>query len=170
MINMIDEDVNLPLVHLGFFCLYWLQYSLNFFIYAARSEQFRKAYSYFLKMVWEWICCSAKNEFTTTTIVCMTKNQRVSKEFVSAVLESLPGKIGYSVINPSEIALNGSLEELKSTVIIIRNHHRNSIPDLSDFESEENVLIKTFTDLNQTQLMEELSHLNKTYLRRRSSV
>ena len=30
------------------FCIYWFQYSLNFFIYAARSEQYRKAYKYFL--------------------------------------------------------------------------------------------------------------------------
>ena len=33
------------------FCVYWLQYSLNFFIYAARSEQYRRAYLFFLKEV-----------------------------------------------------------------------------------------------------------------------
>lgn len=56
LINTINEDATLPELHLGFHCLYWLQYSLNFFIYAARIEQFRNAYSYFLKSVWDRIC------------------------------------------------------------------------------------------------------------------
>ena len=38
------------------FCIYWLQYSLNFFIYAARSEQYRRAYLFFLKEVCTYIC------------------------------------------------------------------------------------------------------------------
>ena len=38
-------------IRLGTLCLYWCQYSANFFIYAARSDQFRKAYIYFLKNV-----------------------------------------------------------------------------------------------------------------------
>ena len=33
--------------------LYYLQYSLNFFIYAAKSEQYRQAYTYFLKTGWK---------------------------------------------------------------------------------------------------------------------
>ena len=33
------------------YCLYWSQYSLNFFIYAARSDQYRKAYLYFFQTV-----------------------------------------------------------------------------------------------------------------------
>ena len=35
-------------VHLVGMCIYWLQYSLNFIIYAARIEQYRKAYILFL--------------------------------------------------------------------------------------------------------------------------
>ena len=35
-------------VHLVGLCIYWLQYSLNFIIYAARIEQYRKAYILFL--------------------------------------------------------------------------------------------------------------------------
>ena len=31
--------------------LYWFQYSANFFIYAARSDQFRKAYLFFFSSV-----------------------------------------------------------------------------------------------------------------------
>ncbi len=37
------------------YCIYWLQYSINFFVYAARCEQYREAYLYFLT-----------NVFTTT--------------------------------------------------------------------------------------------------------
>ena len=51
LVNMIDVEGEYPHVHLALFCLYWLQYSLNFFVYAARSEQYRKAYSYFLNRV-----------------------------------------------------------------------------------------------------------------------
>lgn len=35
-------------VYLLTYCIYWLQYSANFFIYAARSEDYRKAYCGFL--------------------------------------------------------------------------------------------------------------------------
>ena len=37
-----------PVVDLALRSLYYLQYSLNFFIYAAKSEQYRQAYSYLL--------------------------------------------------------------------------------------------------------------------------
>ena len=40
-----------PEVDLLIFCLYWCQYSLNFVIYAAKSEQYRKAYKFFLTKV-----------------------------------------------------------------------------------------------------------------------
>ena len=53
LVNIIDFKSNSPQIHLALFCLYWLQYSLNFFIYAARSEQYRKAYSYFLWKVFQ---------------------------------------------------------------------------------------------------------------------
>ena len=36
-------------IHLGALCIYWLQYSLNFVIYAARIEQYRRAYVLFLR-------------------------------------------------------------------------------------------------------------------------
>ena len=38
-------------IYLPLYFLYWLQYSLNFFIYEARSDQFRKAYLFFLLSV-----------------------------------------------------------------------------------------------------------------------
>ena len=37
-----------PMVYLAVYCLYWFQYSFNFFIYAFRSGQYRKAYKFFL--------------------------------------------------------------------------------------------------------------------------
>ena len=36
------------LIHLALYFLYWFQYSLNFFIYAARCQQYRRAYVYFI--------------------------------------------------------------------------------------------------------------------------
>ena len=51
LVNIIDDTHFSPRIHLALFCVYWLQYSLNFFIYAARSEQYRKAYWYFLRKV-----------------------------------------------------------------------------------------------------------------------
>ena len=51
LVNIIDDTHISTQLHLALFCVYWLQYSLNFFIYAARSEQYRKAYWYFLRKV-----------------------------------------------------------------------------------------------------------------------
>ena len=50
-INMIDNEGNYPQLHLGFFCVYWLQYSLNCLIYVTKSEQYRGASLYFLQKV-----------------------------------------------------------------------------------------------------------------------
>ena len=50
-VNIFDSTSEKTSLYLGLFCLYWVQYSFNFFIYAARSEQYRKAYVYFLKKV-----------------------------------------------------------------------------------------------------------------------
>ena len=33
--NMADSDVSSPELQLAFFCVYWMQYSINFFIYHA---------------------------------------------------------------------------------------------------------------------------------------
>ena len=46
-----DESTLHSDFHLIIINIYWLQFSCNFFIYAARSEQFRMAYLYFLKNV-----------------------------------------------------------------------------------------------------------------------
>ena len=46
-----DESTLHSDLHLVIINIYWLQFSCNFFIYAARSEQFRMAYLYFLKNV-----------------------------------------------------------------------------------------------------------------------
>ena len=43
-------DVN-PYIALAVQMLYWLHYNANFFIYAARSDQYRKAYLFFLGTV-----------------------------------------------------------------------------------------------------------------------
>ena len=51
-----DESTLHSDLHLVIINIYWLQFSCNFFIYAARSEQFRMAYLYFLKNVsWHFL-------------------------------------------------------------------------------------------------------------------
>ena len=46
--GVVDINHSVRIVTLYF---YWLQYTVNFIIYAATSEQYRKAYFYFLKKV-----------------------------------------------------------------------------------------------------------------------
>ena len=55
LVNVVNVQLDEPKLHLALFCIYWLQYSLNFFIYAGRSEQYRKAYSYFIHKVSHFI-------------------------------------------------------------------------------------------------------------------
>ena len=38
-----------PVLDLILHCLFYLQFSLNFFIYAAKSEQYKKAYAYYMR-------------------------------------------------------------------------------------------------------------------------
>ena len=46
-----DSTSENPNLNLALHMWYWVHYSINFTIYAARSEQFRKAYVYFLRRV-----------------------------------------------------------------------------------------------------------------------
>merc|ERR1719422_1631262 len=41
--------------NLACFILYWFQYTTNFVIYAARSEQYRRAYIQYLKTTLPWL-------------------------------------------------------------------------------------------------------------------
>ena len=53
LVNMINPDILVKYPPLKFVleCLYYLQFSVNIFIYAAKSEQYKKAYIYCLKKV-----------------------------------------------------------------------------------------------------------------------
>ena len=48
-------------IHFGALCLSRLQYSMYFFIYCARNEQYQNAYKYFFKKVW-WILYTFKKK------------------------------------------------------------------------------------------------------------
>ena len=37
------------------FILYWLQYTTNFVVYAGRSEQYRRAYTQYIKTTLPWL-------------------------------------------------------------------------------------------------------------------
>ena len=53
LVNMISPDILIksPGLNFALGCLYYSQFSINIFIYAAKSEQYKKAYIYFLKKV-----------------------------------------------------------------------------------------------------------------------
>ena len=63
VLHVIFVDLELyedsPYIGSPIYALYWLQYSLNFFIYAARNEQYRQAYMLYLK----WVT-NTNNKFT----------------------------------------------------------------------------------------------------------
>ena len=53
IINLINQRIlnDYPALNFALGCLFYLQFSINIFIYAAKSEQYKKAYIYFLKKV-----------------------------------------------------------------------------------------------------------------------
>ena len=51
LLNIFDAEVVSPASHVIAFCIYWSQYSLNCVVYAVRSDQYRKAYVCFLRML-----------------------------------------------------------------------------------------------------------------------
>ncbi len=52
IMNMIDPYLTCQYVYLCIYAIYWLQYSLNFFIYALWNKQFRSAYVDFFVETW----------------------------------------------------------------------------------------------------------------------
>ena len=55
--------------YLAVYCLYWLQYSANFVIYAARCEQYQKAYKYLFEHVKMCICGASQWKATGAIMV-----------------------------------------------------------------------------------------------------
>ncbi len=52
LLRVVDMGAVLgPKLHVAALCIYWCQYSFNFFIYALRCHQYRKAYLDFIKIV-----------------------------------------------------------------------------------------------------------------------
>ncbi|TRY76927.1 hypothetical protein TCAL_13052 [Tigriopus californicus] len=73
IVNIIDPTGQLPALHLTFFCLYWFQYSLNFLIYAARCQQYKRAYAFLLGQMFP--CCC---QFTAkATLIILNGHNRV---------------------------------------------------------------------------------------------
>ena len=48
-----DPTGDHTLLNTIFYCVYWIQYSFNFFLYALRSDQYRKAYLDYLSTSWQ---------------------------------------------------------------------------------------------------------------------
>ena len=52
------------------FILYWFQYTTNFVIYAARSEQYRRAYSQYIKTTLPWLCDFTDSDRRVASAIC----------------------------------------------------------------------------------------------------
>ena len=63
LVNLGGDNFLNYYVYFGFYCLYLVHYTLNFAIYAARSEQYRQAYIYFINEV-----CSINENVMQTSI------------------------------------------------------------------------------------------------------
>ena len=51
------------------FILYWCQYTTNFVIYAGRSEQYRKAYTQYIRTTLPWLCHKAEADRNIEIII-----------------------------------------------------------------------------------------------------
>ena len=101
LVNVVNVQLDEPKLHLALFCIYWLQYSLNFFIYAGRSEQYRKAYSYFIHKVSHFIRLTLTLHFTLQMRACICDRQEnstttaalfyVDRNMLPAILKNYAG-------------------------------------------------------------------------------
>ena len=69
-----ENPERIAILYLVLLCLYWLQYSANFFIYAARCDQYRKAYVYFLQCCKNYFFGAPEWKTSTATIMIMNRN------------------------------------------------------------------------------------------------
>ena len=98
ILNLADPTAEHVNIHLIFFCIYWLQYSLNFVIYALRSEQYRRAYSYLIQKACSG-CLNCFNQSSHATIYIASHNlvsstSGDSDAIVSTISVSLANKQG----------------------------------------------------------------------------
>ena len=118
LVNVVNVQLDEPKLHLALFCIYWLQYSLNFFIYAGRSEQYRKAYSYFIHKVklshqkvrncilmyslqMRDCICGRRENSTTTALFYVDKNMlpAILKNYAAAGAQVINSKIHQSQLS-----------------------------------------------------------------------
>ena len=80
------------------YCLYWTQYSCNFFIYAARNDQYRKAYYVFLDAMWKKMFFFSRKHKNDSAILFVDKSLLPKKllEFYERVPDDIKSKKGYS--------------------------------------------------------------------------
>ena len=88
------------------YCLYWTQYSCNFIVYAARSDQYRKAYYDFLMDMWNKIFYLGhkRNTLDSSAILFVDKS-------------ILPPKLlQFYAHNPRFMEVNSNLSKSKKSV------------------------------------------------------
>ena len=141
-----DPNAENPWFVLTTYCLYWTQYSFNFLIYAARSDQYRKAYYDFLKMM----CFKLSH----------VGHPKLSKSTIMLVDRSLmPARLlEFYAQNNDCFNLNNSIRKMnKSTWFDLLENQRNedihdfgttSIGDLGKCSGNYQMILPTISEIN----------------------
>jgi len=166
------------IIYLAAFCLYWLQYSSNFLIYAARCDQYQKAYLYFLRALKGCICGTAEWQTTTTFLI-------VNRQMLPTIFESLEPSLHQdmaSAFMDSMSIHNQSCSNCvaeSSAVIIVRRREKVSrrFGVTKQCESmEESYCVQNGNHINhknqfmRIQSLKDLQNLSRVHSRRRSSL
>ena len=104
------------------YCLYWTQYSCNFLVYAARSDQYRKAYSDFLIDQWNKIINLGNKRNTLDSLAILFVDKSI-----------LPPKLlQFYAHNPRFMEVNSNLSKSKKSVRFdMKNIQKNKVLPLS---------------------------------------
>ena len=100
LLNVMDHKVEFPASHVIAFCVYWSQYSLNCFVYAIRSDQYRKAFVSLVLVVhdnFRMLFCSAgrcckQQEITNTEAFLYIRRTALPKPLNNISLERIGNK------------------------------------------------------------------------------
>ena len=100
LLNVMDHKVQFPASHVIAFCVYWSQYSLNCFVYAIRSDQYRKAFITLILMVHDnfrmFFCssgrCCKQQEITNTEAFLYIRRTALPKPLNNISLERIGNK------------------------------------------------------------------------------
>ena len=137
--SLFDPNVTAPNFYLVAFIIYWNQYSLNFIIYSARSEQYQKAYLGFLKSLKHWICGRSEARRLTSTGAVLIDKALVPNELRRdwpkvIALQSDLGHTNHQLESAKSCSMvTCSRNDHSSVIIVARIGRRYSTASSADF-------------------------------------